>query len=293
MDTIRGVLAASRPISWVNTAFPYGLAYLLSGGAFDWLFWVGVLFFLIPYNIAMYGINDVFDYESDIRNPRKGGVEGAVLPTSMHAPLLWASALTTIPFLVVLYAAGTWTSAFWLTVAMAAVIAYSAPPMRFKERPVLDSVTSSAHFVTPAIVGAYIVGDGGGANFWFAAGAFFLWGMASHALGAVQDVKADREGGLSSIATAFGARLTTRLAAGAYLVAALLVFALPSPGWIVGVAGLGYVANTLRFWNITDGTCEDVNRAWRVFLWLNYLVGAIVTITLIAVHPGLVGLSGS
>ncbi len=75
MRVLRGILAASRPISWVNTAFPYGLAYLLVGNGLDWLFWVGVIFFLIPYNIAMYGINDVFDYESDILNPRKGGVE--------------------------------------------------------------------------------------------------------------------------------------------------------------------------------------------------------------------------
>ena len=283
---ISGVISASRPVSWVNTAFPFGLAYLLAGGGLDWLFWVGVVFFLIPYNIAIYGINDVFDYESDIRNPRKGGIEGAVLPKNMHAPLLWASGLTTIPFLVVLYAAGTWVSAVWLTISMFAVLAYSAPPMRFKERPVLDSVTSSAHFTTPAIVGATILGDGVGGYFWFAAGAFFLWGMASHALGAVQDVKADREGGLSSIATAFGARVTTRLAAAAYLGAAVLVFALPSPAWIVGIAALGYVANTLRFWNITDETCEDVNRAWRVFLWLNYLVGAVVTITLAWVFLG-------
>ena len=99
MNLLRGILSASRPISWVNTAFPFGLAYLLASGGLDWLFWVGVVFFLIPYNIAMYGINDVFDYESDIRNPRKGGVEGAVLPRSMHAPLLWASVLSTTPFL--------------------------------------------------------------------------------------------------------------------------------------------------------------------------------------------------
>ncbi|MGD7003008.1 prenyltransferase [Corynebacterium halotolerans] len=280
MRILRGVISASRPVSWVNTAFPFGLAYLLSGGGLDWLFWVGVFFFLIPYNIALYGINDVFDYESDILNPRKGGIEGAVLPREMHAPLLWASVLTTVPFLIVLYAAGTWTSAVWLSVSAFALVAYSAPYLRFKERPVLDSATSSAHFTTPAIIGASILGGGVNGYFWFAVGAFFLWGMASHALGAVQDVKADREGGLSSIATAFGARLTTRLAASAYLGATLLLFALPSPAWIVGIAALGYVANTLRFWNITDGTCEDVNRAWRVFLWLNYLVGAIVSITL-------------
>ena len=286
MNLISGVLSASRPISWVNTAFPYGAAYLLSGGSLDWLFWVGVLFFLISYNIAMYGINDVFDYESDIRNPRKGGVEGAVLPKQMHAPLLWASVLTTVPFLVAMYAAGTVSSAVWLTVAMAAVIAYSAPRLRFKERPVLDSVTSSTHFVAPALVGATITAGEVSLYFWFGAVAFFLWGMASHALGAVQDVKADREGELSSIATVLGARLTTRLSAAAYLVAAVLVFFIPPPAWVVGVAGLGYVANTLRFWNITDETCEDVNRAWRVFLWLNYLVGAIVTICLVSVYLG-------
>ena len=83
MNTILSVLGASRPISWVNTAFPFGAAYLIAGG-FDLVFWLGVVFFLIPYNIAMYGMNDVFDYESDIVNPRKGGVEGAVLPKTMH-----------------------------------------------------------------------------------------------------------------------------------------------------------------------------------------------------------------
>ncbi|WP_420098936.1 prenyltransferase [Corynebacterium sp.] len=284
MTTIRGVLAASRPISWINTAYPYGLAYLLAGNELDWLFWSGVAFFLVPYNIAMYGINDVFDYESDIRNPRKGGVEGAVLPKSMHAPLLWASMVTTVPFLAVMYAAGTWHSALWLTAAMAAIVAYSAPPMRFKERPVLDSMTSSVHFVTPAIIGATVRAAEIPTEFWIAVMAFFLWGMASHALGAVQDVKADREGSLSSVATALGARIVTRSAAALYTVAASLLFFLPAPGWLVGLVGLGYTANTVRFWNITDDTCEDVNRAWKAFLLLNYMTGAVVTISIAAVY---------
>lgn len=130
---IRAILAASRPISWVNTAVPFALAYLLDISRFDWLLLVGFVFFLIPYNIAMYGINDVFDYESDIRNPRKGGIEGAVLPKSLHRPLLIAAGVTTLPFALVLYAAGTWASALWLTVALFAVYVYSAPPFRFKE----------------------------------------------------------------------------------------------------------------------------------------------------------------
>ncbi len=28
---------------------------------------------------VMYGVNDIFDYESDIKNPRKGGLEGSLV----------------------------------------------------------------------------------------------------------------------------------------------------------------------------------------------------------------------
>ncbi len=71
------LFVASRPVSWVNTAYPFAAAYLLTTRQVDLTLLVGVLFFLIPYNLAMYGINDVFDYESDLRNPRKGGAHGA------------------------------------------------------------------------------------------------------------------------------------------------------------------------------------------------------------------------
>ena len=75
---LRSLVTASRPLSWVNTAYPFAAAYLLASDGVDARLVVGTLFFLIPYNLLMYGINDVFDYESDLRNPRKGGVEGAV-----------------------------------------------------------------------------------------------------------------------------------------------------------------------------------------------------------------------
>lgn len=281
MRTILSVLGASRPISWVNTAFPFGAAYLVSGGRFDAVFWLGALFFLVPYNIAMYGINDVFDYESDIRNPRKGGVEGAVLSRDLHSALLWASAITVVPFAVYLYAAGTWTSAGWLTLSLFAVVAYSVPHLRFKERPFLDSVTSSTHFVTPALVGAAMAPGSPPAGFWVAVASFFLWGVASHALGAVQDVRADREGGLDSVATVLGARATARFSTITYAVAAALLLLLPSPGWVVALAAITYAANAGRFWAITDDRCEDAHRGWTVFLWLNFLVGAVVTITML------------
>ena len=68
---LRGLVGTSRPLSWINTAYPFAAAYLLAGGDRWWLMAVATVFFLVPYNLAMYGINDVFDYESDLRNPRK------------------------------------------------------------------------------------------------------------------------------------------------------------------------------------------------------------------------------
>lgn len=82
------LLVASRPLSWVNTAYPFAAAYMLGGGGVDAALLVGAAFFLVPYNLAMYGINDVFDHASDILNPRKGGVEGALLDPSEHRSVL-------------------------------------------------------------------------------------------------------------------------------------------------------------------------------------------------------------
>lgn len=185
---IAQIVLSSRPISWINTAFPFAAAYLLSTREIDLTLVIGTLYFLIPYNLAMYGINDVFDYASDLANPRKGGIEGALLAPRMHRTTLWAAAVTNIPFLVYLVIVGNPASWLWLAVSVFAVIAYSAPVLRFKERPFLDSITSSTHFVSPAIVGLALAGAPATAATVITLSAFFLWGMAAHAFGAVQDI---------------------------------------------------------------------------------------------------------
>lgn len=96
---LKTILVSSRPLSWVNTAFPFLIAYYGVTQRIDLPLIIGTIYFLIPYNIAMYGINDVYDYESDLRNPRKGGVEGAVLDRALHRPALWAVVVSNVPFL--------------------------------------------------------------------------------------------------------------------------------------------------------------------------------------------------
>lgn len=281
MRTLGQLLVSSRPLSWINTAFPFAAAYLLTTGHIDAAFIIGTLYFLVPYNLAMYGINDVFDYESDLRNPRKGGVEGALLDPSIHRTTLWAAVITNVPFLVALVVLGSPLSWLVLAVSVFAVIAYSAKGLRFKEKPVLDSITSSTHFVSPAVYGLVLAGAVFTPALWLILISFFLWGMASHAFGAVQDVIADREGGLASIATVIGARATTRLAVAAYALAGLLLLGTEWPGPLALLAAVPYVVIVARFWSITDETAETANRGWRRFLLLNFVAGAIVTMLMI------------
>jgi 4-hydroxybenzoate polyprenyltransferase len=287
MRTLGQLFLSSRPLSWVNTAFPFAAAYLIATQTVDLTFIVGTLFFFIPYNLAMYGINDVFDYESDLLNPRKGGVEGAVLDRSLHAVTLWAVLITNLPFLIYLVAVGSPLSWLVLAVSMFAVVAYSMKGLRFKEIPFLDSVTSSTHFVSPAVYGAVLAGALFTPALWLILAAFFLWGMASHAFGAVQDIQADREANVASVATVIGAARTSRFALGCYSLASGLIACgafFAQPAWVFGAAAattIPYILMVLPFRNLSDADCEKANRGWRKFLAINFLVGGIVCLLLI------------
>jgi len=280
MRSFRTLVLSSRPLSWVNTAFPFGLTYYLFVGEFDALFVVGGLFFLIPYNLLMYGINDVFDYESDLRNPRKGGVEGALLPPELHRPMLLVSTLLPLPFLVPLVLWGSVASTGVLAVALFFVVAYSAKNIRFKEVPFVDSVTSSLHFVMPAVFAMTLVGAEPTSLAVTLLGSFFFWGMASHAFGAVQDVAADREAGVGSIATVIGARGTVRFAMGLYAIAGLLMALTPRPLPLIAVVVILYLAALAPWWSVSDEDAVKANRSWRWFLGLNFVAGAVVVLVL-------------
>jgi len=279
---IRDLFLTSRPLSWVNTAFPFAAAYFVVTGRLDVTFVVGTLFFLVPYNLAMYGINDVFDYESDLHNPRKGGVEGALLPPEHHRVTLWTAVLLPVPFVVYLVIVGSWLSDVVLAISLFAVVAYSAKGLRFKERPFLDSLTSSTHFVSPAVFGLALASVTPTWPLVAVLTAYFLWGMASHAFGAVQDIQADREGGIGSIATVIGGRATVRLALALYLVAGVLLLFTSWPGPLAAALVVPYAVNVAPWWNVTDVTAASANRGWRRFLWLNFVTGFLVTMLLIA-----------
>jgi 4-hydroxybenzoate polyprenyltransferase len=231
----------------------------------------------------MYGLNDVFDYESDLNNQRKGGIEGALLEPRWHRPMVFWSIASCVPFLAYFVFAWNGSALIWLGIFVFTVIAYSAKGLRFKEIPVLDSVTSASHFVGPMIVGLSVAtGSMWSADAALLVIAFTCWGMASHAFGAIQDIKSDREAGIASIATFFGTRLTTWFVATLYAAAQFCVlFALGFAGLPLALVGTGYIWAVAPAARLSDDECEQANRGWKKFLWLNMIAGFAATIQLI------------
>jgi len=282
IDKIKKLLITSRPISWINTAYPFAAAYLLTVRKIDGIFIVGTIFYLIPYNLLMYGINDVFDFESDQLNPRKGGLEGAKLDHNYHRLILYSSIGLSLPFVVYLliYSPDN-VSRLILIINLFLVLAYSLPLLRFKEKPFLDSITSSSHFFGPMVYALSFSGFNQ-ANIILII-AFFLWGMASHAFGAVQDIIADRQAHIGSIATVIGAKNTVRLSILLYLAAGvvLVFFDFSYLKLIVGTLALIYIINILEFINVDDQQAEICHQGWRRFIKINWFSGFVITMVLI------------
>ncbi len=282
---LKKLFVSSRPISWINTAFPFAAAYYLVSEEVDARLILGTLFFLIPYNLLMYGVNDVFDYPSDLRNPRKGGIEGGLLEPKYHRPTLLISFGLAIPFTLYLLWVGNLLSGLVLTGVLFLVIAYSLGGLRFKEIPFLDSFTSAMHFAGPMLFALTLTETEFDLRIWLITLSFTLWGMASHAFGAVQDIRADREAGIASIATVLGAKATVRIAFVMYLVAGVTTLFLGDRYPQAALAALPYLFVVGREWQITDETCEQANRGWRRFIFLNFLAGAIVSAVIIGPQP--------
>jgi 4-hydroxybenzoate polyprenyltransferase len=274
-SVVRELLSASRPFSWINTALPFLAAAFGAAGGIDGAILVGFLYFLFPYNLLMYGVNDLYDYASDVRNPRKASIEGGLVPPTSGRRLWLAVAATNLPVLALIgWLAGPVAGVACAVTAVTAWL-YSAPPLRTKERPFLDSVTSALHFALPAVCGFLVAGVTLDAIPWPVIAGFLAWGIASHALGAIQDIVYDREAGIGSIATALGARATAWVSLAGYVIA-VAVAASYGPAGLFAAAWLALYL-LLPLMVLANPGEPAARRAWRGFLGLNLLVGFVLT----------------
>jgi 4-hydroxybenzoate polyprenyltransferase len=262
------VLRMSRPRFWLYLAGPVvvGVAYAATTIAelFAPLAVALFAYFLLPANVLLYGVNDVFDADIDEENPKKEDREVRYRGDRLVPVLVVCSGALGLAFLPFLPAAG----AIALVAFLLLSVEYSAPPLRFKTTPVLDSL-SNGLYVLPGVV-AYAALAGAGPPL-LAVAAAWLWAMGMHTFSAIPDIDPDRAAGIRTTATLLGERRTYGYCAGCWLAAAA-VFGFVHP-FFAGVLGIYplFVAGIA----LSD---VAVDRAYWWFPVLNTVAGMTLTL---------------
>jgi 4-hydroxybenzoate polyprenyltransferase len=264
----RYLLKLSRPRFWLYLAGPVlvGVTFAADVPA-DLLALPAVVlfaYFLLPGNVLLYGVNDVFDADVDEANPKKDEREVRYRGQRFVVAAVVVSALLGVALLAATPAvAWPWLAGFFVL-----GVEYSAPPLRFKTTPLLDSVSNGLYVLPGAAAYAALAGVhpplaavvGG-----------WLWTMGMHTFSAIPDIGPDRAAGIRTTATVLGEERSYAYCAACWLLAAV---AFAGVAFELALLLLAYpVVVFLVYWSDVD-----VGRAYWWYPALNTLVGALITL---------------
>ena len=267
MATLRYLLKLSRPRFWLYLAGPVVVGVAFAADTPGELFVPEALalfaYFLLPANVLLYGVNDVFDADVDEENPKKDAKEVRYQGDStVVAAVVVSGLLGLATFALTSPVAWPWLAGFFVL-----GVEYSAPPLRFKTTPFLDSLSNGLYILPGAAAYAAVAGTNpplaavvGG----------WLWTMGMHTFSAIPDIEPDREADIETTATYLGETRTYWYCALAWLLAALAFGTLD-----LRLAAL-MLAYPVAVFGITRSSV-DVERAYWWYPALNTVVGMVLT----------------
>ena len=78
------LIKTSRPIYWLIQPLIFTVCLFYSGADLNYISIIQLILLSFPLSLIIYGINDIYDFESDQINPRKRLVNGIVLKQENH-----------------------------------------------------------------------------------------------------------------------------------------------------------------------------------------------------------------
>jgi 4-hydroxybenzoate polyprenyltransferase len=265
---LRYLLTLSRPRFWLYLAGPIAVGVPFGVDSTAGLFTATTLglfaYFLLPANVLLYGINDVFDADVDTENPKKEGREarwrGDPVVTGVVAA---AGLLGAVTFALTPRVAWPYLAGFFLL-----AVEYSAPPFRFKTTPLADSVSNGLYILPGAA--AYAAVSGVHPPLAALAGAW-LWTMGMHTFSAIPDIEPDRAAGIRTTATFLGKRRTFAYCLACWLAAAVAFGAVDLR---IGALLVAYPVVVFAVYRSN----VDVDRAYWWYPAFNTAVGTLLTL---------------
>jgi 4-hydroxybenzoate polyprenyltransferase len=216
------LIKISRPIIWFLPLICFSFGVSLSHAILSPLLLIEFLMLSFPFNFFLYGINDIFDYESDILNPRKGSIEGVKLEPKRHDAVKKVSIAMAI--LLLLISLATFNIANILSMVFLIFIsyAYSAPPFRIKEKPPFDSISNIfIYFLMPLILGFSF--GGSIISIPWQVYLLSLSIVGAHAFTTLADYTPDKKAGEKTFSIIFGKKTTVIFASLCQFIPAIVI----------------------------------------------------------------------
>lgn len=275
------IFSVSRPKFWLYTLGPFliGIASAIySQKSFENISWNIFLFgilYLIPANIFIYGVNDLFDEDTDAFNDKKTGDEVRLARNKKRLVATWV-----LLSFIVLGAA-----VFFMNIAAAAYgflfillgYGYSAPPIRFKAKPFVDFISNILYAMPGFVSYALITGKEPDIFLICAAG---CWTGAMHLYSAIPDIESDAKAHLRTTAVLLGVKRSLWLCASLWFLSGLFVYLFSSSFLIAMILGSGY--SLLMLWCVDKKyTRDNLMRVYKKFPLINAAVGFILFWTII------------
>lgn len=263
----------SRPVLWINTIGTAVVGVWLTGDLWRWEALPIILWLTLPFNLLIYGVNDLFDRETDAQNPRKGTLEGARVEPWEIKPIAWGVLIANLPFVAYFALTLPLAAVGWMLLYALVFVGYSVPPARFKSRPYLDSLSNAA-YAFPLVFTPLALGE---APIWPAAVGLMAWSAAKHTFDAVQDIEEDRKAGIQTTAVALGPRGVV-LWSGVLWAVATVLFALVN----LPVAAVNAViAGALLYALSRDPRPHTGHRLYKYSIGFPYVAGTVAGVQLV------------
>ena len=264
---LRRLLTISRPVLWINTIGTTVVGMWLAGYLWDWRVLPILIWVTFPFNLLIYGINDIFDQETDNINARKGGYEGAHIFPNEVKPIWITTVLTNVPFLIYFALTLPWPATAWMVAYSLFFTFYSAPPLRFKARKYLDALSNTDYAFPLAFVPLAL---GVEPNWWLVIG-LMAWSVAKHAYDAIQDIPQDSDTGIVTTAVHLGVKKTAIWSAIWWSIS-IVLFAVVNIPVALANAVIAYLLVAPLF---KEPTPEKAHSLYRYSIAFPYVAGAV------------------
>ncbi len=155
-----------------------------------------LLYFFIPANIFIYGVNDYWDRETDRRNPKKDEKEQRVTKKNEETLLRLLYVVFGLSLVLLIFQSDMAERLIFSSFLLLSYF-YSAEPFRFKAIPIVDFM-SNMLYVVPGIFGYYLAANHLPPFLYLIAG--FTHIAAMHLFSAIPDIKYDKEANITTTA---------------------------------------------------------------------------------------------